>query len=373
MGRERGKPAGNATKPKSADKDSNSKGGVSFAVKCGGLLALVASGSAAAFFSWRQQLVSEQSGSKGSSGLGPAVMSGQTSFLDRLLQLTVEVEEKKGDENRTARIEAMQKVEAELKEIEKQVDPSTPAGKQQVALIELVRSAFESDKTGTNLEWNDEELLNQHGLVTYATSEYWEEAYAGKRYGVNFDWYAAWAEPTLDGYTLGEKMRPLLSKNAKILMLGAGNSNMSALMYNEGFKSITNIDIAQAVIDEMSQRHNDLTEMTWLQMDGSKMTFADASFDAVIEKGMFDALYAGTGEKVKGVLKEANRVLKRGGQFFSVTYSSKRVTELFEKPQAEGEPASLSCRTEAALNFAEATNEKAEDKKNFFLYVCNRL
>merc|ERR1712146_243243 len=205
----------------------------------------------------------------------------------------------------------MKKVEAELNVIEKQVDPSTPAGKQQVALIELVRSAFASDREGTNLDWNDEELMKQHGLVTYATSDYWEEAYADQRYGVNFDWYAAWAAPTLEGYTLGDKMRPLLSKSSKILMLGAGNSNMSALMYNEGFTSITNIDIAQSVIDEMSNRHSDLTKMTWLQMDGTAMTFADASFDVVVEKGMFDALYAGTGEKVQGVLKEAKRVLKK--------------------------------------------------------------
>merc|ERR1712146_47980 len=99
---------------------------------------------------------------------------------------------------------------------------------------------------------------------------YWEQAYAGQKYGETFDWYAQWSEKTeVGGPTLAEIVRNLLPKESKILMLGCGNSDMSALMYEDGYKMITNIDVAESVIKEMSERYAKLDKMTWLAMDAS--------------------------------------------------------------------------------------------------------
>lgn len=49
MGRDKGKPASNG-KRKPADSISSNTGGVGFAVKCGGLVAVVAAGAVGAFF-----------------------------------------------------------------------------------------------------------------------------------------------------------------------------------------------------------------------------------------------------------------------------------------------------------------------------------
>ena len=50
-------------------------------------------------------------------------------------------------------------------------------------------------------------------------------------------------------------------------------------------------------------------------MDASALALDDAGFDAVIEKGLFDALFAGTGALTEKVLAEAQRVLRHRGSF----------------------------------------------------------
>merc|ERR1719191_2410843 len=80
----------------------------------------------------------------------------------------------------------------------------------------------------------------------------------------------------------------------------------------------------------MKATYTDLAKMSWLAMDATSLEFGEGSFDAVIEKGMFDALFAGTGQKVAPVLTEARRVLRKGGVLATVTYSGDRIAQLFE-------------------------------------------
>lgn len=325
-------------------------------------------------------------GAPSSEGAGPGVMGAQTGLLDRLLGLLQEVENHKSVEDRTARLAAVTKVEAELATIEKTIDASTAVGKQQAGVVNLVRSALKSDREGVdpNEEWTDEKLLEQHGLVTYAQQTYWDEAYTGKKYGESFDWYGAWAEPLSTGRdNIGDIVRPLLAKESRILMLGSGNSNMSALMYKEGYENIVNIDIAESVIGHMQEQYGDLKKMTWQTMDATALTFPDDSFDVVIEKGMFDALFAGTGTKVQQVLKEARRVLKGGGdgQLFSITYSKNRIKELFNRETViveggdETETVSpLNCKVAGEVQYSTASEKKDKEgqAKDFFIYSCSK-
>merc|ERR1712176_1588699 len=123
--------------------------------------------------------------------------------------------------------------------------------KQSAALISVVRSALNADADGwKDEEWNDETLAKQHGFVTYASQAYWDEAYADNKYGDSFDWYGAWSEKGVDGNSIGDVVRSLLVKDSKILMLGCGNSNMSVIMHEEGFRDITNVDISEPVISQ---------------------------------------------------------------------------------------------------------------------------
>ncbi|KAJ8015897.1 hypothetical protein DPEC_G00001460 [Dallia pectoralis] len=72
--------------------------------------------------------------------------------------------------------------------------------------------------------------------------------------------------------------------------ISCGNSSMSSDMY-AGYLSITNIDYSSVCIDTMSARHlSKCPRMTWHQMDARKLSFPDASYDVVLEKGTLDAM-----------------------------------------------------------------------------------
>lgn len=61
-------------------------------------------------------------------------------------------------------------------------------------------------------------------------------------------------------------------------------------MYSVGYHSIANVDYSSVCIATMSARHSDCAGMTWHQMDISRLSFPDASFDVVLEKATLDAL-----------------------------------------------------------------------------------
>ena len=44
-----------------------------------------------------------------------------------------------------------------------------------------------------------------------------------------------------------------VSKKAKILMLGCGNSKLSEQMYDDGYLNLVNIDISESVINQMKE------------------------------------------------------------------------------------------------------------------------
>mmetsp|Transcript_87985 Transcript_87985/g.247237 ORF Transcript_87985/g.247237 Transcript_87985/m.247237 type:complete len:381 (-) Transcript_87985:7-1149(-) len=315
---------------------------------------------------------------KAPAGIGPNVMAGQSALIERLTELLLEVEAVRGEEHRKERLAASTRVEAELARIEASVDPSTAAGKQHLGLIALCRSALESDRGGGGVSeeaWNDEELRRTHGVVTYASQAYWEEAYSSRQYGESYDWYGSWERDDLNGRSLGELLRPVLATDSQILVLGCGNSNMSASMYREGYRHITNVDVSEAVVEQMRERYGRMEGMTWQTMDASALEFPDASFDAVIEKGLFDALYAGTGTLVQSVLDQAKRVLRPGGLLLSVSFDHDRVERLFaprSSPEALPEapaPAPLECRVVGSLSYDRGGGDGSSTTTH--VYACS--
>ncbi|RCH78583.1 hypothetical protein CU098_006963, partial [Rhizopus stolonifer] len=114
--------------------------------------------------------------------------------------------------------------------------------------------------------------------TAYKTQEYWEERYQKEDTSTTFDWFKTYAE-----------LKPLLNeaipnKEAKILMLGCGNSTLGEDMYLDGYKNITNIDYSKTVIENMKLRCSDKVEMTWLEMAIRDLKFDNESFDAIIDK-----------------------------------------------------------------------------------------
>lgn len=68
----------------------------------------------------------------------------------------------------------------------------------------------------------------------YGTVEYWNERYQNEE---SFDWFKDYSQ-------IKDLLTELIpNKEWRILMLGCGNSTLSADMYNDGFINVTNIDV----------------------------------------------------------------------------------------------------------------------------------
>eukprot|EP00419_Tripos_fusus_P017896 CAMPEP_0172735826 /NCGR_PEP_ID=MMETSP1074-20121228/113423_1 /TAXON_ID=2916 /ORGANISM="Ceratium fusus, Strain PA161109" /LENGTH=381 /DNA_ID=CAMNT_0013564897 /DNA_START=28 /DNA_END=1171 /DNA_ORIENTATION=+ len=311
-----------------------------------------------AWRSWKTQQAS-----KSEDGLGPSVMTGQVDLIQRLTSLLLEVDNFKGEGQQAKRRIVSRRVQQEVDQIEAEsaIDTNTAAGKQQAGLIALVRSALQSDENNATFDdWTEEGLLQAHGLATYASQSYWDDAYAHNKYGESFDWYGTWEEKDLEGHSLRDIVGPAISQNSNILMMGCGNSNLSVTLYEEGYRKMANIDISEPVIAYMRNKHSHLQDMTWTTMDASSLDFKNGSFDVAIEKGLFDALYAGTGERVQAVLAEARRVLRPGGRMVSISFAGDRIERLFLP--TEGSPGAellppLECQIAGVLRYNNGTAE----------------
>lgn len=77
-----------------------------------------------------------------------------------------------------------------------------------------------------------------------------------------------------------------MKPTSNIVVVGCGNSDLSARAYDAGFRQITNVDYSPVVIEEMQKRNKHRTEMRWLEANMLDMkAFSDGSFDVAIDKG----------------------------------------------------------------------------------------
>ncbi|XP_036842324.1 EEF1A lysine methyltransferase 4 [Oncorhynchus mykiss] len=156
----------------------------------------------------------------------------------------------------------------------------------------------------------------------YKDVDYWDERYKTEK---SFEWFGDFSK-------FQHLLQRHVMKDDAILVLGCGNSSMSSDMYDAGYHSITNIDYSSVCIDTMTARHDATCPgMTWHQMDARQLSFMDASYDVVLEKGTLDAMLveekdpwkvsSETACLIDQVLREISRVLKPGGRFLSVTFA----------------------------------------------------
>mmetsp|Transcript_4187 Transcript_4187/g.13771 ORF Transcript_4187/g.13771 Transcript_4187/m.13771 type:complete len:207 (-) Transcript_4187:149-769(-) len=148
-------------------------------------------------------------------------------------------------------------------------------------------------------------------MAQYGKAQYWDERYT--KDPESFDWYQRYAG-------VSDLLAKYVKKDDAILMAGCGNSRMSEDMLDDGYASITNVDISRVVIDQMSEKYKD--KLTYKQMNVCSLEFPEESFDCVIAKGVMDALLCGEGStaNVAKMCLEASRVLKSNGVFFVVSY-----------------------------------------------------
>ena len=167
----------------------------------------------------------------------------------------------------------------------------------------------------------------------FRSREFWDGFFKA-RGDAAFEWYGDWRtlKPILlplllcmngkdgGGENGGAKPTPTSSltpptaksNDKKILMLGCGNSELSAQMYDAGCEAITNVDFCPGVIREMMLKNlRRRPRMQWLVADitalpggggggedgGPGRHFPDSGFAVVVDKGGLDALHSDDGDE----------------------------------------------------------------------------
>lgn len=153
----------------------------------------------------------------------------------------------------------------------------------------------------------------------YAKPQYWSQRFQDTE-GV-FDWYATYAE--LETIFLDFCMP---KQGLDVLMVGCGNSSLSAEMHEAGYKRIVNIDISSAAVKKMEERFHNLG-MEWREMDATAMTFEDNCFDLAVDKGTLDAMMVGSEASipVSAMTSEIWRTLRPGGVLILVSHNGNRM------------------------------------------------
>ncbi|XP_061388923.1 eEF1A lysine and N-terminal methyltransferase homolog isoform X2 [Musca vetustissima] len=166
----------------------------------------------------------------------------------------------------------------------------------------------------------------------FATVDYWNTFFK-KRGEKAFEWYGEYLE-------LCEQIHKYIRPNDKILMVGCGNSKLSMDMYDSGFKDITNIDISAVAIKKMQEANaRTRSDMKFIQMDATSMSFDNEQFSVALDKGTLDALFVddteGTQKTVEAYFKEIARVLRNGGRYVCISllqeHILKYIIEYFPK------------------------------------------
>ncbi|CAK0907825.1 unnamed protein product [Prorocentrum cordatum] len=163
------------------------------------------------------------------------------------------------------------------------------------------------------------------------------------------------------GKQIGDLLKPYLTSESKILMLGCGNSNMSEQMYRHGFEDILNVDISENLLEKLRQRLSaSAPRMRWQYANASALDFPEKSFDVIIDKGTFDAMEQNK-PLVAAAFREAHRTLRPGGFLISVTFNSalQRVENQLRQADDWGD-----CRT--------VVFERPAQKQRYYLHACQR-
>ncbi|XP_077986921.1 eEF1A lysine and N-terminal methyltransferase-like [Glandiceps talaboti] len=152
--------------------------------------------------------------------------------------------------------------------------------------------------------------------------EYYEKFFK-KRGAKAFEWYGEYPE-------LSRLLHKYIKSTDRVLVIGCGNSRLSEDLYDIGYHSITNIDISDTVIKQMTSRNAEKRpKMIYEKMDMMNMEYEDNSFNVVFDKATLDAVMSDNNKEMQDnvdkMFAEINRVLKIGGRYICITLSEQHI------------------------------------------------
>ena len=162
---------------------------------------------------------------------------------------------------------------------------------------------------------------------------------------ISMDDDASASTTTATNATAAKAFQCLHPSNCRVLILGCGNSNFGANLFEAGWRGngkFVQVDFSPVVIEQMKERYNEnyyrgvlgaqanqpnSPRMEFLCCDVTQppLPYENGSFDLIICKGVFDAVLCSAGSvfNIRRMVKECVRLLNDdGGVLMVVTYGN---------------------------------------------------
>ena len=180
----------------------------------------------------------------------------------------------------------------------------------------------------------------------FQKQNYWNERFKNESNDdtTQHEWFASYncfKKPLLNH--LSQQKSKNISEISRILVLGCGNSTLSFDLL-EDFPNavITSSDYSEAVIEIMAEKYRNEKRLRWVVQDMTKLGEGRGEqidqddqnkYDLVIEKGVLDALVAGSkspfmenmDKNCKNMVKDScygiSKILKNNGIFISISFA----------------------------------------------------
>lgn len=138
---------------------------------------------------------------------------------------------------------------------------------------------------------------------------------------------------TINNHTINNHTQSTApSATPRILVLGCGNSTLSADMLSDGYIDITSVDYSDTVINacnkryaQQCQQHN---KYKYINADvrnlNNNQLFASSTYDVIFDKGTLDSILCGVDstKHSQSMLSECSRLLKPNGIYICITYGA---------------------------------------------------
>lgn len=158
------------------------------------------------------------------------------------------------------------------------------------------------------------------GSELYTEKQYWEWRFSREE---QHEWLSSYA-------AIQRHVKACIpDSNARILLVGNGNSRLPMDMAADGYSAIVASDYSDTVVRRMQALH--AASVEWCVQDMTELKLPDASFDAVIDKAAMDAVLAHGGDVwdppadllavAERICSETARVLRPGGVYMQLSFS----------------------------------------------------
>lgn len=124
-------------------------------------------------------------------------------------------------------------------------------------------------------------------------------------------------QPSSSGIVAAASPPCVSCQSFRYLIVGCGNSELSAHMWYDGFTNTESIDYSEIVIDKMRtlySQHAPELSSSFKVGDCRNLHTPDHTYDVILDKGTLDAILCGadSNKHQAAMLTEMHRVLKRG-------------------------------------------------------------